>query len=131
MPGAGLKYASTKQKKKMEQTQAIECFSALAQNSRLAILKLLMRETPNGLRVSDVSKRLGILPSTLSGHLSVLRRSGLLGSVRKQREIYYSVNLETINDLMLFIVEECCDGNLGSCEKTFRLLLSRAEAESG
>ena len=113
----------------MDQKQAIECFSAMAQDSRLAILKLLMRESPEGTRVSDISKKLNIVPSTLSGHLSVLRRSGLLNSRRNQREIFYSADLETINDLMLFIVEECCNGNLGSCEKTFRLLLSRAETE--
>ena len=111
----------------MDQNQAIECFSALAQESRLAIFKLLMRESPEGIRVGDVSKKLGIVPSTLSGHLSVLKRSGLLNSKRNQREIYYSADLETINDLMLFIVEECCNGNLGSCEKTFKLLQSKSD----
>ncbi len=111
----------------MDQQQAIECFSAMAQESRLAILKLLMRKSPDGIRVSDISAKLDIVPSTLSGHLSVLRRSGLLNSKRNQREIFYSANLEAINDLMLFIVEECCDGNLGSCEKTFQLLLSKTE----
>ncbi|VAW03035.1 hypothetical protein MNBD_ALPHA07-2414 [hydrothermal vent metagenome] len=111
----------------MDQEQAIECFSAMAQETRLAILKLLMRKSPDGIRVSDISGKLDIVPSTLSGHLSVLRRSGLLNSNRNQREIFYSADLETINDLMLFIVEECCDGNLDSCEKTFRLLLSKTE----
>ncbi len=110
----------------MDQAQAIECFAALAQNSRLAILKLLMRQTPGELRVGDISRQLGIVPSTLSGHLSVLRRCGLLQSRRKQREIFYSVDLETINDLMLFIVEECCNGNMQSCEKTLRLFQAGA-----
>ena len=112
----------------MDKIQAMDCFSAMAQDSRLAIFKLLMRESPDGLRVSDISKRLSIVSSTLSGHLSVLKRSGLLNSKRNQREIYYSADLETINDLMLFIVEECCAGNLDNCEKTFRLLQSKADA---
>ena len=114
----------------MEQLQALDCFSAMAQESRLAIFQLLMRESPDGLRVSDISKKLGIVTSTLSGHLSVLKRSGLLNSKRNQREIYYSADLETINDLMLFIVEQCCDGNLDSCERTFQLLQSKVDAQT-
>ena len=105
----------------MKQDQAIECFGALAQETRISILRLLVRNSPDGLRVSEIAKQLDIVPSTLSGHLNVLKRSGLLTSKRNQREIIYSVNLETVNDLMLFVVAECCDGNPASCEKTFRL----------
>ena len=116
----------------MDQEQAIDCFSAMAQESRLEILRLLVRYSPDGLRVSEISRRLGIVPSTLSGHLSVLKRSGLLKSRRNQREIIYSVDLKTINDMMLFIIEECCSGNLGECGKTFRFLYSGAHtADAG
>lgn len=101
----------------MKQEQAIECFGALAQETRIAIMKLLVRNSPDGLRVSEISRRLNVIPSTLSGHLNVLKRSGLLRSRRNQREIIYSVDLETINDMMLFILEECCDGDVGSCAK--------------
>ena len=112
----------------MEQDQAIDCFAAMAQESRIEIFRLLMRHSPDGLRVTDISMKLGIVPSTLSGHLAVLKRAGLLKSKRNQRDIVYSAELETINDLMLFILEECCDGNVDSCRKTFRLLMPEVEA---
>lgn len=105
----------------MKQDQAIECFGAMAQETRISILRLLVRNSPDGLRVSEIAKRLDIVPSTLSGHLNVLKRSGLVTSKRNQREIIYTVDLETVSDLMLFVVAECCDGNVASCEKTFRL----------
>lgn len=105
----------------MKQDQAIECFGAMAQETRISILRLLVRNSPDGLRVSEIAKRLDIVPSTLSGHLNVLKRSGLVTSKRNQREIIYTVDLETVSDLMLFVVAECCDGNVASCETTFRL----------
>jgi len=105
----------------MKQEQAIECFAALAQDTRISILRLLVRNSPDGLRVSEIAKRLDIVASTLSGHLNVLKRCGLLKSKRNQREIIYTVELETVNELMVFIVAECCDGDIASCEKTFRL----------
>lgn len=114
----------------MKQEQAIDCFSALAQESRLSILRFLVRHSPDGMRVSEISRQLGIVPSTLSGHLSILKRSGLLKSKRNQREIIYSVDLQTVNDMMLFIVNECCNGNLGHCAKTFRLLLSKSDPDA-
>lgn len=107
----------------MKQDQAIECFGAMAQETRIAIMRLLVRNSPDGLRVTEIAKRLDVVPSTLSGHLNVLRRSGLLKSRRNQREIIYSVDLETINDMMLFILEECCDGDVGSCARTFQHIL--------
>lgn len=105
----------------MKQDQAIECFAALAQETRIEVLRLLVRNSPDGLRVTEISNQLAIVPSTLSGHLNVLRRSGLLKSRRNQREIIYSVDLNTINDMMLFVLEECCDGDVNNCQKIFRL----------
>ena len=114
----------------MNQEQAIECFAAMAQETRIAALRLLVRHSPDGLRVGEIARQLDIVPSTLSGHLNVLKRAGLLKSKRKQREIIYSVDLDTINKLMLFILEQCCDGNIGNCEKTFRPFLRNLETLS-
>ena len=69
----------------MKQDQAIECFGAMAHESRISIVRLLVRNSPDGLRVSDIAKQLDIVPSTLSGHLNVLKRSGLVTSKRNQR----------------------------------------------
>ncbi len=106
----------------MDQEIAIESFAALAQESRLAIYRLLVREQPNGLPVGEISRRLGILPSTLSGHLGVLKRARLLKSTRHQREIHYFANLEAMNDLIGFMLEDCCNGELENCVEILTLL---------
>lgn len=108
----------------MDQELAIESFAAFAQDSRLAIFRLLIREEPNGLPVGEISRRLGILPSTLSGHLGVLKRARLLKSTRHQREIHYFANLEAMNELIGFMLEDCCNGKLENCREILSLLNS-------
>ena len=104
----------------MNQDQAIACFAAMAQDTRISSVRLLVQNSPSGLRVSEIAKRLDVVPSTLSGHLSVLKTSGLLQSTRNQREIIYSVDLKTINDMMLFILAECCGGDIGNAASAFQ-----------
>jgi len=93
----------------MKQENAIEAFTALAQDSRLAVFRLLVRLEPNGLPAGEISRRLDIVPSTLSGHLAVLKRAGLLKSVRHQREIHYAANLAAMAALVRYMLEDCCD----------------------
>lgn len=99
----------------MNKDTAIEAFSALAQDSRLSIFKLLVKSEPNGLAVGQISKKLNIVPSTLSGHLSLLKRAGLLKATRHQREIHYSAKLDTVGELVNFVLENCCEGKLTDC----------------
>ena len=106
----------------MDQTAAIETFAALAQDSRMSIYKMLVREEPNGFPVGEISKRLGIVPSTLSGHLAVLKRAGLLKAVRHQREIHYTANIAAMNELVSFMLEDCCNGQVGNCSEILSLL---------
>ena len=105
----------------MDQSSAIEALAALSHPTRLDVFRLLVRHAPEGVPSLRIADTLGAKPSTLSGHLNVLKRSGLVSSKRNQREIIYTVDLGTVSDLMLFVVAECCDGNVASCEKTFRL----------
>ncbi len=106
----------------MNHETAIESFTALAQESRLAVFRLLVREEPNGLPVGEISRRIGIVPSTLSGHLGVLKRAGLLRSTRHQREIHYAAKLDAMGDLIRFILEDCCDGQVENCDKILSLI---------
>ena len=99
----------------MDQERAIEALTALAQDSRLAIYRLLIRQEPLGLPVGEISRRLGIVPSTLSGHLGVLKRARLLKSTRHQREIHYAANLDVMGNLVRFMLEDCCDGKVENC----------------
>ncbi len=106
----------------MDQEKAIEAFAALAQPSRMSIFRLLIRQQPDGMQVGEISKKLGIVASTLSGHLAVLRRAGLLVSTRNQRQINYAANLSTVNDLIRFLLSDCCNGQVANCGEILSLL---------
>ncbi len=88
----------------------------------MAIYRLLVREDPHGLPVGEISRRLNIVPSTLSGHLGILKRSGLVKATRHQREIHYTANLEAMGHLVRFMLEECCNGKVESCGNITDLL---------
>lgn len=106
----------------MDQTKAIDAFAALAQDSRMAIYRMLVREVPNSLRVGEISQRLDIVASTLSGHLAVLKRAGLLKSTRHQREIHYSADIAAMNELVGFMLQDCCNGQAENCSQILTLL---------
>ncbi len=106
----------------MDQEAAIDAFAALAQSSRMMIFRLLVTEGPGGLQVGEISKKLDIVTSTLSGHLGVLKRAGLLKASRHQREIHYSVNLGTMNELIGFLLADCCKGRVENCSEILSLL---------
>ena len=106
----------------MEQETAIEAFAALAQPSRMTIFRLLVRAGQDGLQVGEISRRLDIVTSTLSGHLSILRRAGLLKATRHQREIHYAANLSVVNDLIGFLLADCCEGQAENCSQILSLL---------
>ncbi|HFD16770.1 MAG TPA: ArsR family transcriptional regulator [Rhodospirillales bacterium] len=106
----------------MDENRAIEAFGALAQPSRMAIFRLLVRAGPEGLQVGEIARRLNIVPSTLSGHLAVLRRAGLLRATRHRREIHYAADLAAVNDLVSFLLADCCDGKVENCSEILSLL---------
>jgi ArsR family transcriptional regulator, arsenate/arsenite/antimonite-responsive transcriptional repressor len=106
----------------MNQDSAIDAFAALAQHSRMTIFRLLVRAGPEGLQVGEISRRLNIVASTLSGHLSILKRAGLLSATRYQREIHYAANLAVVNELVGFLLADCCEGQSGNCSEILSLL---------
>ena len=108
----------------MDKELAIDAFAALAQDSRLAVYRLLVREGPDGLPVGEISRKLDIVPSTLSGHLGVLKRARLLKSTRHKRQIHYAANLDAMSDLVRFMLEDCCNGRVEHCGEIVSLLNS-------
>jgi ArsR family transcriptional regulator, arsenate/arsenite/antimonite-responsive transcriptional repressor len=88
--------------------QYVEQFSALGQEDRLAIFRLLVRAGPQGNCVEEIKRRVGIPGSTLSHHLDALTRCGLLGAHRSGRFIYYAVNWPKAARLIRFMTEDCC-----------------------
>ena len=99
----------------MDTQAAIAALAALAQDHRLQVCRLLMRQAPYGLPAGQIADCLGIAASTLSSHLSQLERAGLLQSWRDQRRIFYAAHAEGIRDLLAFLTEECCEGHPELC----------------
>jgi ArsR family transcriptional regulator, arsenate/arsenite/antimonite-responsive transcriptional repressor / arsenate reductase (thioredoxin) len=99
----------------MEIKQAVAALAALAQEHRLAVFRLLVKEGPAGASAGDVAQRLGVPPSTLSHHLAHLERAGLLKSWRVQRNIFYAVDMEGSRRLIAFLTEDCCQGHPQLC----------------
>ena len=86
----------------------VEQFSALGQEDRLEIFRLLVRAGPQGSCVDEIKRRLKMPGSTLSHHLDALTRSGLLAAQRSGRFIYYAVNWAETARLIRFLTEDCC-----------------------
>ena len=99
----------------MQIKEAIEAFAALAQEHRLAVFRLLVREGPNGLPAGEIADRVAVPSSTLSRHLAHLEQAHLLRSWRVKRQIYYAVDIEGTRRLVAFLMEECCQGRPEIC----------------
>lgn len=106
----------------MKQDEAIAAFAALAHPTRLAVFRLLVNCAPNAVPALTIAARLDAKPSTLSGHLAVLKRAGLLASTRHQREIRYEANLQAVNGLVAFLLADCCGGRMSRCKDILTLL---------
>jgi ArsR family transcriptional regulator len=99
----------------MELEQAIVALAALAQSTRLGVFRLLVKHEPDGLAAGDVAKALAVPQNTMSAHLAILARAGLVMSERKSRSIIYRANLAAFQNLTSFMVEDCCGGRAQLC----------------
>jgi arsenate reductase len=99
----------------METHDAIAAFAALAQECRLEVFRLLLRQAPYGLPAGQIAACLGVASSTLSAHLAQLEHAGLLRSWRDQRRIFYAADTEGFRTLLAFLTEECCSGHPELC----------------
>ena len=90
--------------------QAVTALSALAQESRLDVFRLLVRQGPSGLAAGAIAEHLAIAPATLSFHLAQLSHAGLVKSRRESRSIIYTTAYDHMQALMQFLSENCCEG---------------------
>jgi ArsR family transcriptional regulator len=94
---------------------ALAALAALGQPSRLEIFRLLMRREPDGLPAGAIAENVGCSHNTLSSHLGILARSGLVRGRRDGRSIVYRANIEGMQALIAFLVNDCCDGHPELC----------------
>ena len=94
----------------MQTQSALAALSALAQESRLAIFRLLVQTGPDGLAASRIAEQLGIAPSSLSFHLKELAHAELVVARQEGRFIIYAAQIGSMNALIGFLAENCCGG---------------------
>ena len=99
----------------MESELAILALAALAQPTRLEVFRLLVRHEPKGRPAGEIAQALGVPANTLSSHLAVLARAGLVTSERRSRSIVYRADLEGLRTLVLFLLKDCCCGRADIC----------------
>jgi ArsR family transcriptional regulator len=99
----------------MDTSQAIDAFSALAHETRLTVFRLLIKEGEQGLSAGIIAQRLEVQPSTLTAHLHILRRAGLIQSTRQKQKILYSADIPGTRNLLRFLTQECCEGRPEIC----------------
>ena len=100
----------------MNASSTVLALSALAHDARLAVFKLLVQAGPDGLAAGIIAARLAIAPPALSFHLKELTHAGLLLQRPEGRKIHYSANFGSMNDLIAYLTENCCQGS--ACELT-------------
>ncbi len=94
----------------MDSNKAVDALSALAQETRLAIYRLLVEEGPAGLSAGMIGDKLGVIPSSLSFHLAHLTRAGLVTQRRASRNLIYAADFAAMNELMGYLMANCCGG---------------------
>lgn len=99
----------------MDHNVAILAFGALAQGTRLDTFRLLVRHEPNGLPAGEIARRLHVPQNTMSAHLALLARAGLVRSERHSRSIIYRAELGRLREVMLFLAADCCGGRVELC----------------
>jgi ArsR family transcriptional regulator, arsenate/arsenite/antimonite-responsive transcriptional repressor len=99
----------------MEIEDALIGLAALAQGTRLDAFRLLVREAPGGIPAGILADRLAVPQNTLSAHLAVLSRAGLVAGERDGRWIIYRADLDRLRLILLFLLEDCCQGRKEIC----------------
>ena|SRR5471030_633946 len=94
----------------METKDVLAALAAIAQESRLAVFRLLVQIGPEGLAASKIAEQLDIAPSSLSFHLKELSHANLIASRQDGRFVIYRANFSTMNGLISFLTENCCGG---------------------
>lgn len=94
----------------MKTAEAVKALAALAQDTRLAVYRLLVQKGPEGMSAGVIAERLDLPAATLSFHLKELANAGMAQSRQEGRFVYYSANYDRMNGLLGYLTENCCQG---------------------
>ncbi|HOP18975.1 MAG TPA: metalloregulator ArsR/SmtB family transcription factor [Amphiplicatus sp.] len=99
----------------MEFKDVVSALSALAQETRLRVFRLLVEAGPEGLPATEIADRLGVRHNLMSTHLTILANAGLTTARREGRRVFHSIEFENTRSLLSFLVEDCCNGCPEKC----------------
>ncbi len=99
----------------MEKTAVVAALAALAQDNRLDVFRLLVQAGPEGLPAGEIASALKLAPNTLTFHFDRLRAAGLVTVRRDGRSMIYAARFETMNALLGYLTDNCCDGAPEKC----------------
>jgi ArsR family transcriptional regulator len=99
----------------MDASSAIEAFAALAQATRLKVFRQLLNAYPDQIAAGEIALRCKVPHNTMSAHLAILTRSGLVAVRREGRMMYYGADLNGFQSLVSFLMRDCCNGRVEIC----------------
>ena len=99
----------------MEIEDAVLALAALSQSTRLDVFRLLVRHEPKGLAAGEIARSLEVPQNTMSAHLAVLSRAGLVLRERFSRSIVYRADLTRLRNVLTFMLRDCCEGRPEIC----------------
>jgi ArsR family transcriptional regulator len=99
----------------MDAEAAVKRLSAIAQDARLGVFRLLVKAGPEGMAAGDIARAMRTPANTLSAQLLTLANAGLVRARREGRSIIYAVNFDAMRDLLVFLTEDCCGGRPEMC----------------
>lgn len=99
----------------MDEIVAIDALSALAHRTRLAVFRLLAPLGPAGLPAGEIARRVDVPATTMSTHLAILTRAGLIQPRRESRAVFYALDQGGVRALLEFLTADCCGGQPELC----------------
>lgn len=99
----------------MDTSKAIEALTALAHETRLEVFRLLVQSGPAGMPAGEIADTLGVRQNTMSSHLGILTRAGMITKLRDGRAMLYSAHYDGMRELLLYMLEDCCRGDTEIC----------------
>lgn len=99
----------------MESAGALDVFAALSQSTRLDAFRLIVRHEPDGLPAGEIARLLDVPQNTMSTHLAILARAGLIAAERRSRSIIYRAEIDRVREIASFLVNDCCGGRPELC----------------
>ncbi len=100
----------------MEKTDALNAFSALGQDTRLEVFRLLVKAGAEGMAAGEIAGALDVRQNTLSNNLSILLAAGLVRNEREGRSVRYFADFDGVRGLLAFLMEDCCAGKPELCQ---------------